>query len=93
MSASLDRNHWVVLELKNISDFNADCGFAFVAVRDPEHLMAARPPWKRQNPKKTSGRSRKLTSAQKAAAKMRAKRAGRRYPNLVDNMRASRAGK
>jgi len=41
-------------------------------------------PWKRANPNK--GRSKKLTPEQKAAAKARAERAGRRYPNLIDNM-------
>lgn len=39
--------------------------------------------WDKPNPKATS---KKLTPAQKAAAKARAKKAGRRYPNLVDNM-------
>jgi hypothetical protein len=43
--------------------------------------------WDKKNPKKTS---RKLTSAQKAAAKRRAKAAGRPYPNLVDNAAVSR---
>jgi hypothetical protein len=38
--------------------------------------------WDKKNPKKTS---KKLTPAQKAAAKKRAKAAGRPYPNLVDN--------
>lgn len=38
--------------------------------------------WDKKNPKKTS---KKLTSSQKAAAKKRAKAAGRPYPNLVDN--------
>ncbi|MDE5461921.1 hypothetical protein [Bradyrhizobium sp. CSS354] len=49
---------------------------------------APRAPWKRQNPRKRAGRASKhLTPAQKSAAKARARRAGRRYPNLVDNMR------
>jgi hypothetical protein len=43
--------------------------------------------WKKPNPKKTS---KPLTAAQKAKAKADAKKAGRKYPNLVDNMRASR---
>ena len=48
----------------------------------------ARAPWKRANPRKRAGKASKhLTPAQKSAAKARAKRAGRRYPNLVDNMR------
>ena len=49
---------------------------------------SSRAPWKRQNPRKRTGKTSKhLTSAQKSAAKARARRAGRRYPNLVDNMR------
>jgi Domain of unknown function (DUF6321) len=56
---------------------------------------SARPPWNRSNPRKRAGKASKhLSSAQKSAAKTRAKRAGRRYPNLVDNMRmASKARK
>ncbi len=47
-----------------------------------------RTPWKRQNPRKRAGKAPKhLTPAQKSAAKARARRAGRPYPNLVDNMR------
>jgi hypothetical protein len=45
-----------------------------------------KPPWKRKNPRKRSG---KLTPEQKAFARASAQRAGRRYPNLVDNMRAA----
>jgi hypothetical protein len=53
----------------------------------------ARAPWKRPNPRKRAGKSsRHLTPAQKSTAKARARRAGRPYPNLVDNMRmASKA--
>lgn len=50
-----------------------------------------KPPWDRENP--NAGHHEHLTPAQKAAAKRRAKKAGRPYPNLVDNMRASREGK
>ena len=47
-----------------------------------------RTPWNRQNPRKRAGKASKhLSPAQKSAAKARARRAGRRYPNLVDNMR------
>jgi len=47
-----------------------------------------RAPWKRSNPRKRAGKASKhLTPAQKSVAKTRARRAGRRYPNLVDNMR------
>lgn len=45
-------------------------------------------PWQQPNPK-TSARA-KLTPASIAWAKVRAKAAGRRYPNLVDNMAAAR---
>ncbi len=38
--------------------------------------------WDTKNPKK---KSKTLTPAQKAAAKSKAKAAGRPYPNLVDN--------
>lgn len=51
---------------------------------------AAKPFWKTKNPKKES---KKLTPAQKASAKARAKKAGRPYPNLIDNAAASRRAK
>ena len=46
--------------------------------------------WDKKNPKRTST---KLTSAQKAAARARAKAAGRKYPNLVDNAAVARKAK
>ena len=46
--------------------------------------------WDKKNPKKTS---KKLTPAQKSAAKTRAKAAGRPYPNLVDNSTVARKKK
>ena len=47
-----------------------------------------RAPWKRPNPRKRAGKSpTHLSPAKKSAAKARARRAGRPYPNLVDNMR------
>jgi hypothetical protein len=56
---------------------------------------SARPPWKRSNPRKRAGKASKhLSASQKSAARARARQAGRRYPNLVDNMRmASKAKK
>lgn len=48
------------------------------------------PPWKRPNPRQRRGTSHHLTKAQKDAARARARKAGRRYPNLVDNMWAAR---
>lgn len=43
--------------------------------------------WDKPNPKK---KSTPLTAAKKSAAKARAKKAGRPYPNLVDNSAAKR---
>jgi hypothetical protein len=51
-------------------------------------MAAEKKPWNRKNPK--AGRSKKLTPAQKSSAKASAKRAGRKYPNLVDNMNAAK---
>lgn len=52
------------------------------------------PPWKKKNPTDTPAGPKKakttLTEASIEWAKARAKEAGRRYPNLVDNMAASR---
>lgn len=48
--------------------------------------------WDKKRPKKL-GKSKKLTTAQKASAKARAKKAGRPYPNLIDNMAAARKKK
>jgi hypothetical protein len=43
-----------------------------------------KPPWTKPRP---AGRpARRLTAAQKAAARARAEKAGRPYPNLIDNM-------
>jgi hypothetical protein len=49
--------------------------------------MASRSPWKRPNPKK---RHTTLTAESKRLARARARRAGRAYPNLVDNMYAAK---
>lgn len=46
--------------------------------------------WDKPNPNKKSD---KLTPEQKSEAKARAKKAGRPYPNLVDNMAVSKKGK
>ena len=48
---------------------------------------ASLPPWKRKSP---PGKSRPLSAMQVDAARERAAQAGRRYPNLVDNMWAAR---
>jgi hypothetical protein len=51
----------------------------------------AKVPWKKPAPKKASHS--KLTPAQKATAKRSAKKAGRPYPNLVDNMKVAKKKK
>ena len=54
----------------------------------------AKAPWKRPNPRKRAGKATKhLSPAKKKAAKASAKRAGRPYPNLVDNMRMAKSAK
>ena len=52
--------------------------------------MVRKQVWDKPNPKK---KSKALTPVQKAAAKARAKKAGRPYPNLIDNMAATRKKK
>jgi hypothetical protein len=49
-----------------------------------------KPVWAKPRPK-ALGKPKALTPSQKAGAKAAAKKAGRPYPNLVDNMRASRS--
>lgn len=45
--------------------------------------------WEKERPKEL-GKSKALTAMQKRAAKRMAEKAGRPYPNLVDNMRAAK---
>ncbi len=49
--------------------------------------MKLNKPWNKPAPK--GGTKTKLTEASIAKAKAAAKKAGRRYPNLIDNMRAA----
>jgi hypothetical protein len=49
-----------------------------------------KPVWETKNPNK---KSKKLSPTKKAAAKASAKRAGRPYPNLIDNMNAAKKKK
>jgi len=49
-----------------------------------------KPVWKKPAP---MGASKKLSPSKKAAAKRAAAKAGRPYPNLVDNMAAARKKK
>jgi hypothetical protein len=61
---------------------------------DREDVMVRKPPWKKANPRKKAGNAtKKLSPAEKDVARKSARKAGRRYPNLVDNMRVARARK
>lgn len=51
-----------------------------------------KPVWDKKRPAGL-GKSKKLSPAQKASAKASAKKAGRPYPNLIDNMKAARKKK
>lgn len=53
------------------------------------HSASGDAPWDQPNPK-GAGEHKSLTPAQKATAKRSAKKAGRPYPNLVDNMHAAK---
>lgn len=53
----------------------------------PRMAKKRKPVWERKNPKKTH---KKLSPAKKARAKRLAQKAGRRYPNMVDNARVAR---
>jgi hypothetical protein len=51
-------------------------------------MKRAKEPWKKAAPK--SGKHTKLTSKSRKNAKATARRAGRKYPNLVDNINAAK---
>jgi hypothetical protein len=53
----------------------------------PTQALKKTPPWRKKRPK--IGKPTKLSPEDKQAAKTRAARAGRPYPNLVDNMWAA----
>lgn len=52
---------------------------------------APTPPWRKKRPKK--GARVKLSPELREAARERAKKAGRPYPNLIDNMWAAQRAK
>jgi len=54
--------------------------------------MPKTPIWDKARPSKL-GAPKKLSSKQKTSAEAAAKKAGRPYPNLVDNMMAAKKGK
>jgi hypothetical protein len=56
---------------------------------DASNMAPKQPPWKRKPPPGKTART-SLTAAEIKAARERAAAAGRRYPNLVDNMWALR---
>jgi hypothetical protein len=51
--------------------------------------MKNTPVWDKARPK-SAGKPQKLSPAQKSSAKAAAKKAGRPYPNLVDNIKAAK---
>ena len=53
-------------------------------------MPSKKPFWEQKNPKAEKGKSKKLTAAQKMRAKKRAEKAGRPYPNMVDNAAVAR---
>jgi hypothetical protein len=62
-----------------------------MAAKKTRKRKQASTPWERPAPRKT--RSTTLSSADKSEAKQRAKKAGRPYPNLVDNMAVAKKKK
>jgi hypothetical protein len=61
-------------------------GFPYSRTSSEERMARRKAPWRKANPKKKKGGSHKLSPAQKAWAKRSAKKAGHRYPDLIDNM-------
>lgn len=53
-----------------------------------QYMKDTKPVWEKPRPK-SLGKSKKLSARQLFIAKSMAKKAGRKYPNLLDNMRAS----
>ena len=51
-------------------------------------MKAKKKPWEKKRP--VSKATHKLSATKKKSARSRAKKAGRKYPNLVDNMNAAK---
>jgi hypothetical protein len=67
-------------------------GVAFVG--SSHGKVVAKTTLEEANPRKRAGKkSKKLSPARKASAKRAARKAGRRYPSLVDNMNAAKKKK
>ena len=62
-----------------------------MAAKKSRKRKSARTPWEKPAPRKSKHTT--LTSGDKATAKKRAKKAGRPYPNLVDNMTVAKEKK
>ena len=67
-------------------------GQAHEVCSQEEQKEMKKPVWDKKRPSGL-GKPQKLNPAQKGAAKASAKKAGRRYPNLVDNLNAARKKK
>jgi hypothetical protein len=55
-------------------------------------MATKKPVWEKARPKSLA-KPKELTPKQKASAKQRAQRAGRQYPNLIDNMAIAKGKK
>jgi hypothetical protein len=64
-------------------------GASFGMKKGGEVKAKKKPVWETPRPKDL-GKPKKLSTKAKSSAKAMAKKAGRPYPNLVDNMRAAR---
>jgi hypothetical protein len=62
-----------------------------MATKTKTKKAAAKAPWKKPAPRKA--KHTKLTEADKKKARASAKKAGRPYPNLVDNMKVAKKKK
>ena len=54
--------------------------------RDTPAPQKKKAPWEQDSPVKSKGGKSKMTQEQKDEARARAEKAGRPYPNLIDNM-------
>lgn len=91
---SVNNNYIKALEQASCVDCDNELEFEYVVETNYERLkqhieltIEEKPVWQKPNPVENS---KKLTVAQKARARARAKSAGRRYPNMVDNIWAAR---
>jgi hypothetical protein len=76
-------------KLRKYRNSHAKCSFRLQVPSGRVMPSKRQKPWKRPNPK-PSGRRTTLSRGQQVAAIKSARKAGRPYPNLVDNMRMAK---